>query len=152
MKDFNPFSIMVATVQVSPCRHFSSLKGHWILQGTKCGINRSLKNYVDIWLRVLSPIDKPIHIQLWNSDYERLLNNPYVNEVNLTRQKPPLKCCQLLELLTQLKKENRSLNARNLKSIGQRASKLPAVKLWKKGIDLSMQKILILKVKGLQSN
>ena len=39
-----------------------------------------------------------LKIQLWNSDYKRLLNKPYVNEVTLIRQNPPLKCYQLLEL------------------------------------------------------
>ena len=33
------------------------------------------------------------HIQLLNSDYIRLLNKPYENEVTLTWQNPPLKCC-----------------------------------------------------------
>ena len=32
-------------------------------------------------------------IQPGNSDYKRLLNKPYVNEVTLRRQNPPLKCC-----------------------------------------------------------
>ena len=35
----------------------------------------------------------------------RLLNKPYVNEVTLSKQNPALKCCQSLELLTQLKRE-----------------------------------------------
>ena len=39
----------------------------------------------------------------------------------MTGQNPPLKCCQPLELLTQLKKGNRSLNAENLRSIEQMA-------------------------------
>ena len=65
------------------------------------------------------------NIQLWNSDYKRLLNEPYVDEVTLTMQNLPLKCYQPLELFTQLKKGFRSLNAENFKPVGQRA-----VKLW----------------------
>ena len=37
-------------------------------------------------------------IQLLNFAYKRLLNKPYENEVTLTGQNPPLKCCQHLEL------------------------------------------------------
>ena len=69
------------------------------------------------------------YIQLWTFAIIRLLNKPYKNEVTLTGQNAPLKCCQLLGFLTQLKKGNRSLNAENLSPFGQRASKLPAVKL-----------------------
>ena len=36
---------------------------------------------------------------------EPLLNKPYVNEVTLTGQNPPLKYCQPQELLTQLEKD-----------------------------------------------
>ena len=43
-------------------------------------------------------------LQSWTFAYIRLLNKPYENEVTLTGQNPHLKCCQLLELLTQLKK------------------------------------------------
>ena len=43
-------------------------------------------------------------IQSWTFAYIRLLNKSYENEVTLTGQKPPLKFCQPLELLTQLKK------------------------------------------------
>ena len=43
-------------------------------------------------------------ILLLNFAYKRLLNKPYENEVTLNGQNPPLKCCQPLELLTQLKK------------------------------------------------
>ena len=46
------------------------------------------------------------YIQSWTFAYIRLLNKPYENEVALTGQNPPLKCCQLLELLTQLKKRD----------------------------------------------
>ena len=45
-----------------------------------------------------------IYIQSWTFAYIRLLNKPYENEVTLTGQNPPLKCCQHLELLTQLKR------------------------------------------------
>ena len=55
--------------------------------------------------------------------YIRLLNKPYENKVNLTWHNPPLKCCQSLEISTQLKR----------------------------GLDLLMIKILDLQVKGLQS-
>ena len=34
-----------------------------------------------------------IYIQLSTSDYKQLLNKPYENEVTLTWQNPPLKCC-----------------------------------------------------------
>ena len=34
-----------------------------------------------------------------------LLHKPYVNEVNLSRQNPPLKCRQLLELFTQFQRD-----------------------------------------------
>ena len=39
-----------------------------------------------------------------NFAYIRLPNKPYENEVTLTKQKPPLKYCQFLELLIQLKR------------------------------------------------
>ena len=35
-----------------------------------------------------------------NFSYIRLLNKHYENEVTLTQQNPPLKCCQPLQLLT----------------------------------------------------
>ena len=38
------------------------------------------------------------HLQLSKSDYKRLLHKPYVNEVHLTGQNPPLNCCQHLEI------------------------------------------------------
>ena len=62
------------------------------------------------------------HIQPCPLAIKRLLNKPYENEVTLTRQKPPLN-------FDTIEKGNRSLNAENLRSIDQRASKLPAVKL-----------------------
>ena len=44
-------------------------------------------------------------VQLWTFAIIRLLNKPYENEVTSTGQNAPLKCCQLLGLLTQLKRE-----------------------------------------------
>ena len=38
-------------------------------------------------------VNEIMEIQLRNLDYIRLLNKPYVNEVILTEQNPPLKCC-----------------------------------------------------------
>ena len=46
-----------------------------------------------------------IEIQIKLDQTERFLNKPYVNEVTLSKQNPALKCCQSLELLTQLKRE-----------------------------------------------
>ena len=37
------------------------------------------------------------NIQLWTFAYVRLLNKPYENEVALSEQKIPLKCCQPLD-------------------------------------------------------
>ena len=68
-------------------------------------------------------------IQLLNFAYKRLLNKPYENEVTLTGQNPPLKYYQPLEFFTQLKRGLDFLIAENLGSVGQRALKLPAVKL-----------------------
>ena len=48
--------------------------------------------------------DVKSEIQSWTFAYIQLLNKPYENEVTLTGQNPPLKCCQHLELLTQLKR------------------------------------------------
>ena len=45
-----------------------------------------------------------LQIQLLNFAIKRLLNNPYVNGVNLTKQNPLLKCRQHLETLHTLKK------------------------------------------------
>ena len=44
------------------------------------------------------------YLPSWTFAYIRLLDKPYENEVTLTGQKPSLKCCQHLELLTQLKR------------------------------------------------
>ena len=40
-----------------------------------------------------------LHIQSWSNDYKWLLNKPYVNEVTLRGQNPPLKCCYPLDFL-----------------------------------------------------
>ena len=63
--------------------------------------------------------EKIAQLQIKSDQTERLLNKPYVNEVTLTGQNSPLKCCQPLE----------SLNTKNLRSVDQRASKWLAVKL-----------------------
>ena len=41
---------------------------------------------------------KLILIQPLNFAYKQLLDKPYENEVTLTGQNPPLKCCQQLEI------------------------------------------------------
>ena len=38
-------------------------------------------------------------IQVWTFAYVRLLNKPYENQVTLTGQNPPLRCCQPFEIL-----------------------------------------------------
>ena len=53
------------------------------------------------------------NIQLKSDQTKRLLNKPYVNEVTLTGQNPPLKYCQLLELLTHFDEGLRSFNIGN---------------------------------------
>ena len=64
-------------------------------------------------------------LQLLNFNSKELLNKPYVNEVTLSWQKPPLKC--VLNFWHSL--GFRSFNTDNLGSVGQRAAKLPAIKL-----------------------
>ena len=59
----------------------------------------------------------------------RLLNKPYENEVTLTGKTPPLMCCQPLEILTNFKKDLDRLLKEYIKSVGQRAAKLPAIKV-----------------------
>ena len=54
---------------------------------------------------VVSLVEAYLHIQLLTSDYKRLLNKPYENEVTLRGQNPPLKCCRPLELLSPFKME-----------------------------------------------
>ena len=60
---------------------------------------------------------------------DTLANKLYVNEVTLKGQKPPLKCCQPIELLIYLEIRSISFIASNMVSVGQRAVKLPSVKL-----------------------
>ena len=47
----------------------------------------------------------PVMVQPSISDYKRLLNKPYENEVNLTWQNQPLKHCWSLEILTQIERD-----------------------------------------------
>ena len=65
----------------------------------KC--NGTFINFENIFQGV-RPYFEEVHLQSWTFAYIWLLNKPYVNEVTLTGQNPPLKCCQPLELLTQL--------------------------------------------------
>ena len=53
------------------------------------------------------------HIQIWNFDYKRLLNEPYANEVTLRGQQLLLKFCQPLQLLTFFDSRFRSFNTDN---------------------------------------
>ena len=64
------------------------------------------KNFVFIfWIYILHILNfHLIYIQPWPLAYKRLLNKPYVNEVNLTGQKPPLKYCRHLEIQYPVKK------------------------------------------------
>ena len=61
--------------------------------------------------------------------YIRLLNKPYENEVTLRGQNIILKCYQALELRLYFGKGFRSFYTGNIGSVGQKASKLLAVKL-----------------------
>ena len=63
-----------------------------------------LKNFLGKMLILGTPFQPLWKVQPWPLAYKRLLNKPYVNEVTLTRQNPPLKCFQLLELMTKLKR------------------------------------------------
>ena len=51
------------------------------------------------------------------------------NEVTLTGQNPPLKCCQHLEIQNTVRKKSRPFFVKNFGSVGQRAAKLQAVKV-----------------------
>ena len=62
-------------------------------------------------------------IQLLTSDYIRLLNKPYENEVTLTWQNPPLKCCQPLKRWTYFKR-GLDLTIKNMGSVGQKGCKV----------------------------
>ena len=56
-------------------------------------------------------------------------DKPYVNGVTLRGQNHPLECCQSLDLVTYFEKGFRSFNTDNIESVGQRAVKLPSIKL-----------------------
>ena len=56
--------------------------------------------YCNMFIKVSAIAD----IQPWPLAIKRLLNNPYVNGVNLTKQTPLLKCCKHLETQHTLKK------------------------------------------------
>ena len=58
--------------------------------------------------------------------HERLLNKPYVSKVILRGQNLPLKCCQHLKMLIYFEERFRSFHTINIKSVGQRATKLSA--------------------------
>ena len=63
-----------------------------MLRSTACTKCKTIKSF--------APTECAIclnEIQLWPLAMVRLLNKPYVNEVTLRGQKPPLKCCQPLE-------------------------------------------------------
>ena len=59
------------------------------------GNDKSISNF--ILIKKFEPIFGHMHqrmyLQLLTFDYKRLLNKPYVNEVNLTGQNQLLKCC-----------------------------------------------------------
>ena len=44
------------------------------------------------------------NIQSWTFAIIQLLNKPYENEVTLTGQNPPLKCCQQIEIQNTVRK------------------------------------------------
>ena len=60
---------------------------------------------------------------------QTVTNKPYVNEVTLRGQKPPLKCCWPLDFWCAFLQDLDSSNEKNLGSVSQRAAKLPAIKL-----------------------
>ena len=91
---------------------------------------RSLATYgkvivvtINYRLGVLGKNSTLVNIQTRSKLYKGLLNKPYVNEVTLRGQKPPLKCCQPLNFYC----------------------------TFLKGLDLLMKKIWGLQVIGLQS-
>ena len=70
--------------------------------------NKSFQNGIWVWVLKLwnSDNDKQLYcqeIQPWPLAIKRLLNNPYVNGVKLTKQNPLLKCRQHLETCHTLK-------------------------------------------------
>ena len=68
-------------------------------------------------------------IQLWPLAYAWLLSKPYYHEVTCRVQNKPLKCCQSLELLMYIKRGLRSFYTVIMRSLDQRAAKLPSIKL-----------------------
>ena len=68
-------------------------------------------------------------LQSWTFAYIWLFNKPYENEVTLRGQNIRLKCYQPLELMLYFGKGLKSFHRVNLGSVGQRASKLLAVKV-----------------------
>ena len=88
---------------------------------------------INIWWRIDWNSFESIclkHTQPLNFTYLRLLNRCYEKKVTLTGQIQSLKCSQPLEPFTHFKKSFRSFNSKNFGSVGQRALKLPIVKLW----------------------
>ena len=67
-------------------------------------------------------------LQLYWLEIATLLNKPYENEVTSREQNLYLRYCQPLELLIYFGKVVRSFNTGNSEFVGQRASKLLAVK------------------------
>ena len=61
--------------------------------------------------------------------YTQLLNKPFENEVTLREQNPSLKQCKALKLLTYFEIRLRSFNTIYMKSLDQKAAKLPSVKV-----------------------
>ena len=62
-------------------------------------------SFLFLYFNVQSIEKKMIYTQTWSNDYKRLLNKPYENEVTLTGQNPPLKCCQHLEIQYTMRKK-----------------------------------------------
>ena len=69
------------------------------------------------------------YIHSWTFVYIRLLDRPYENEVTFKGQNICLKCYQSLELMLYFGKGFRSFHKGNIGFVGQRASKLLAVKV-----------------------
>ena len=61
---------------------------------------------------------------------KQLLDKPYVNEVTLKGQKSTLEMLLVSWTFDKVIKGVRSFYAENLGSVSQRATKLPAIKLW----------------------
>ena len=89
-----------------------------------CG-KYTANSYVVIWN--MTNLHVSAQIQPWKKRYKPLWYKHYGNEVTLRRQKPPAASHLIFGVLF---KRFRSFNAKNLGSAGQRAAKLPAIKLW----------------------